>query len=349
MTDVSGVRELDALAASRGAEDLVLARLHLRLGMLTLARAELEDLATREALDLGGLAALAEVRWRSGDLDSAMDAAASHLEAGGSDPIALIIAVESSAAEGRPAEARRLMDRLGPVDPAGLDVLFGGMPRRAFWPAVPGATEAPTLFPEGTSGGPSSTRPTIDGASVPVRRDIAPPAARSAGSPLAGSPLPGPPPRLVPGPSDVLAATPPGLWDADVAGAGSSSDARSHRPGADTPRRRIHTDPRAELDLARDELDDDPDQAFLRLGLALRLDPTLAADVLEVVEHRGEPAASLLRGDVERLLGRHLEAEAAFAEAADALDRAAERRVGHHSPGGVEPSAPEPTPNLEDS
>jgi hypothetical protein len=117
----------------------------------------------------------------------------------------------------------------------------------------------------------------------------------------------------------------------------------------DAPRRRIHTDPRAELERAQTELERDPAEALLRLGLALRLDPTLAPDVLEFVEHRSEPAAALLRGDVERLLGRHLEAEVAFAEAADALDRAAEQRLGHHSPGPSENEPAAPPADQEDS
>ena len=45
-----------------------LARLHLRTGMLALARAELETLAARGELDSTALADLAEARWRSGDL-----------------------------------------------------------------------------------------------------------------------------------------------------------------------------------------------------------------------------------------------------------------------------------------
>ena len=44
--------------------DLVLARLHLRLGSLALARAELETLAGQDALDGEGLVDLAEARWR---------------------------------------------------------------------------------------------------------------------------------------------------------------------------------------------------------------------------------------------------------------------------------------------
>src|SRR3954447_7414385 len=78
-----------ALAASvpqrNASEDLRLACLHLRLGMLTAARAELEDLEHRGELGAGGRAALAEARWRSGDLEAAGEAAQAHLAAGGQD------------------------------------------------------------------------------------------------------------------------------------------------------------------------------------------------------------------------------------------------------------------------
>src|SRR6476661_3109975 len=55
--------------------DLVLARLHLRLGSLALARAELETLAGQDALDEDGLVDLAEARWRTGDIAGAGEAA----------------------------------------------------------------------------------------------------------------------------------------------------------------------------------------------------------------------------------------------------------------------------------
>ena len=68
--------------ASRTAEAR-LARLHLRTGMLSLARAELETMAADGTLDTPALADLAEARWRSGDLPGAGDAAVAHLDAGG--------------------------------------------------------------------------------------------------------------------------------------------------------------------------------------------------------------------------------------------------------------------------
>ena len=68
-----------------------------------------------------------------------------HLDDGGSDDVALCIAAESAALAGRPDDARVLMDRLPASDPAALDALFAGMPRRAFWPAGPvDRTETPT-------------------------------------------------------------------------------------------------------------------------------------------------------------------------------------------------------------
>ena len=70
-------------------------------GQLTLARAELEDLLRRDALDAPGLAALAEARWRTGDAAGAADAAFTHLEAGGADDVALCIAAEAAASDGR--------------------------------------------------------------------------------------------------------------------------------------------------------------------------------------------------------------------------------------------------------
>jgi hypothetical protein len=128
------------------------------------------------------------------------------------------------------------------------------------------------------------------------------------------------------GPAEVLEATSHGLWpDAIEPGAAGETDTGAPDPGPRaTARARnaapsLQQDPVAELALARDELGSHPDRALLRLALILRLDPTLAPAVLAVTLHRTEPAAAILRGDAQRLLGRHLEAEAAYASAGDAL------------------------------
>lgn len=292
------------VAESTPADEVRLASLHLRVGMLTLALAELEDLERQGLLGGPERSMLAEARWRTGDTEGAAAAARAHLDAGGSDPVALCIAAEAAAAEGRPGEARSLMDRLGPPDAATLDALFAGMPRRAFWPSAPSEPgEAETLFGE-----------------------IGRVAVREAPHRVAPPPPPPPPRRresAVPGPRDVLEAA-TGLWAgngeapaADAAG-GEAPPAGSARPGRHrTPS--LEQDPVAELATAKAELGTDPARALLRLGLTLRLDPTLAPAVLDIVAMRTEPAAVLLRGDAQRLLGRHLEAEAAYAEAGSRL------------------------------
>lgn len=311
--------------AETSAEDLRLARLHLRLGMIDAARAELEDLGRRDALGGAGLAALAEARWRAGELEAGGEAAREHLRAGGNDILAIVVAAEAAAVAGRPAEARDLVERAGTLDTATLDALFAGMPRRAYWPAA---------------GQPAPGQPAIG---QPNPSAPAPGAApRPTGAPAPGTPATGAPAaepaRSVPGPGDVLAAT-AGLWDAANAPAQPVPGAAlSHPAGPPTwvepARQKGHADPEAELETARDELADASDRGLLRLALVLRLDPTLAPDVLEAVRLRREPAALVIRGDAQRLLGRHLEAEAEFAEAAEAIERdaiARARRGGHHA------------------
>jgi hypothetical protein len=117
--------------------DLVLARLHLRLGSLGLARAELEGMAGSGTLDDDGLVDLAEVRWRTGDLPGAGEAAAVALAAGNSAVIAYVIAAEATAAAGRPGEARRLASRALELSDMSVVEVFAGMPRSSVWPAEP--------------------------------------------------------------------------------------------------------------------------------------------------------------------------------------------------------------------
>jgi hypothetical protein len=281
-----------------------IARLHLRLGMLVLARSELEDLERRGLLDVTGRASLAEARWRSGDTEMASTAARAHLDAGGEDPVAICIAAEAAAADGRPGEARTLMDRLGPPDAATLDALFAGIARRAFWPSTSGEPmTADTLFGDATYGRDAGLRGVA----------AAPDAARSADRTVV-------PTRAVPGPREVIEATEPGLW-----GDGAAAPPPAGEPeGRTAPS--LDIDPLAELATARDELSEAPDRALLRMALVLRIDPTLAPAVLDAISLRREPAAAMIRGDAQRLLGRHLEAEAAFAAAAEGLDRGIVRK-----------------------
>lgn len=283
-----------------------LARLHLRVGMLSMARAELEDLDGRGLLDLAGRAVLAEARWRTGDLDDAAAAARAHLDDGGDDPVAICIAAEAAAADGRPGEARGYMDRLGPPDAAALDALFAGMPRRGFWPsAAGGPLSSDTLFDDAAAGDLRVGAPNRHGPATTIPPDRP---ARQA-----------PPARSIPGPREVIESTEPGFWGETAGVDGEPAKGAPSAPG--TRQRSLAFDPAAELATAVREMPTEPDRSLLRLAIVLRIDPTLAPAVLDALGGRREPAAALLRGDAQRLLGRHLEAEAAFAGAAEALDK----------------------------
>lgn len=335
------------------AADVRIAWLHLRLGMHSAARAELEDLERRGALDLEGRAALAEARWRTGDLEAAGVAARAHLDAGGLDPVATIVAAEDAAASGEIATARQLVERLRRLDAAAIDALFAGMPRRASWPAAP-AAGAPAAGIE-ASGGEGQAAPGQAALGQGQAAATQSPAIAGAQSSASGSrAAPTGPSTSIPGPEQVMAAT-PGLWETSAPTSGGPGLAPAAPPAGATPagqrptsgppsatrtwvepaRPRGHADPDAELDVARDELSVSPERGLLRLALVLRLDPTLAPDVLDALRLRREPLAALLRGDAERLIGRHLEAEAAFADAAEAIERdalAARPSTGHHRP-----------------
>jgi hypothetical protein len=299
-------------------DDLRVAVLHLRMGQLTLARAELEDLLRHDALGIIGYAALAEARWRTGDGALAADAAFAHLEGGGNDDVALCIAAEAVAADGRPAEARLLMDRVSVADATALDALFAGMPRRAFWPAGPVDRQDPEELRRVTD-----ARTSVGGRPVerPGERPADPEQRESAAPSEPGSDM-----RSVPGPREVIDALSRGKWPATALApaADATPDALGARPAGERQahlrRARAHVEPAAELARARDELATKPERALLRLSLVLRHDPTLAPTVLELLRLRRDPMAALVRGDAQRLLGRHLEAEAAFDAAADSLE-----------------------------
>ncbi|MDP9482523.1 MAG: hypothetical protein M3P84_04785, partial [Chloroflexota bacterium] len=118
-----GRRHRDAGSGERTA-DQRLATLHLRTGSLSLARAELETMAGDGVLDDEALIDLAEVRWRTGDLPGAGEAADAYLEAGHETTLGLVIAAEAQAALGRPSEARRLADRAIERADRSLDGVF---------------------------------------------------------------------------------------------------------------------------------------------------------------------------------------------------------------------------------
>jgi tetratricopeptide (TPR) repeat protein len=139
-----------ARPASQRAPGLRLARVHLRMGSLVLARAELEAYAGRGELDDEAILDLAEARWRTGDLAGAGEVATAAIQGGSADPLALIIAAEAVAALGRPGEARRLAGRALESVHGSLDPLFAGMPRSLIWPTDP---DAPVPGGDGADGG----------------------------------------------------------------------------------------------------------------------------------------------------------------------------------------------------
>ena len=269
--------------------DLALARAHLRLGSLTLARAELETLAGIGGLDTDGMLDLAEARWRTGDLAGAGDAANVVLASDEPRPMALLIAAEAAAVDGRPGEARRLASRAIELADGSIDALFAGMPRAGVWPtdAAEPAPIAGTLFHRETANGLGSTL-SDDGARAKAELDGTPPAAVTAsyGSEI-GSPV---------------TTTTLTLW---------GGDAGSELETASLP------EPAEELQAARAALvSGSLDEAALRFSLVLRAAPALAPAVLEATEGARSAALSLVRGDAYRSLGHEMESRQAYAVAA---------------------------------
>jgi hypothetical protein len=160
LPDLGSDTGVDPLVGGRPAA-LRIAGLHLRTGRHALARAQLEALAGRGTLDEAALLDLAEVRWRTGDLAGAGDAANALLSRGSESTLALVISAEAVAAVGRPGEARRLSMRALEVADGPLDGLFAGMPRAMIWPAAAARQAAPTPSPRRRGRGASGE---VDGA-----------------------------------------------------------------------------------------------------------------------------------------------------------------------------------------
>ncbi len=295
--------EPDAAASARSVDGL-LARLHLRTGLLSLARAELETMAGRSALDREALVDLAEVRWRTGDLVGAGEAAAAYLEVGGDEAVAYCVAAEAAMATGRSVDAegyaRHVLERTG-ID---LDDLFAGQPRSALWPppAVPPAPSA--------TGGPA--RPP-----VPASRNVTAPPTRE--TMVAGPPA-----------TDVVSEP-----DADASSRGSG------RHAAETADAGPLTTPGADLQAAGEELArlerriaaGELAGAAARLALVLRLEPVLAPAVLALSETllardalpvSERPAILLVRSDAYRSTGREGMSRDALQEARRLLDATTE-------------------------
>jgi tetratricopeptide (TPR) repeat protein len=282
----------DTSGTSERAPDLVLARLHLRLGSLSLARAELETLAGKDMLDADGVVDLAEARWRTGDIAGAGEAAALVLDDDEGPVLALIVAAEAAADRGRPTEARRLAAKALAIADGSIDALFAGMPRSPAWPPDPAA---PPPSPTTMFDGPAAGRAATGRAATPERRQ--------------SSREPAPPPTP---PSEAEeAATGAGLWDEDLAAAAEAAAESQAAIDASLP-----TGEEA-LDAGRAALDaGDVTGAALQLGIVLRMAPALAPAVIDLVGERHDPGLALVRGDAYRLVGRELDARRAYVDAA---------------------------------
>ncbi len=282
---VAGASAVAATASRQ--PDLVIARVHLRLGSLGIARAELETLAGRDLLDDEAIRDLAEARWRTGDVTGAGEAATAYLDSNPDDILALVIAAEAQADLGRPSEARRLAGRALELAAGSLDPIFAGMPRNQIWPVDPGATAQPAgvLFDD-LHPGPLPTTGSGNGSSA---------GAWGGGDAVVHEPLElGVPAAIVGGQS---------LWGDEEPGV-----------AADTldPTTLFHAG-RVAVETGRVQ------EAATALIFALRASPSLAPAVLDLLAHRGEPLLVLVRGDAQRIVGREAEALRDHATAAGSL------------------------------
>ena len=294
----------DQAAALERSSDARLARVHLRGGLMPLARAALEQMAGAGTLDADAMADLAEVRWRGGDTEGAGEASRAHQASGGDDAIAVLITAEDLARMGDPEAASRqahiVFDRVG----GAMDILFAGQPRSAIWPA-----------PDPSWMDVQASAPGRWGLLVGGSEAVAPTPSTWRAEPL-----------LQPEPASLVTA----------AGAASQQMPMGRggvqQPGGQTSTTAIVVSGR----LAGEELET-VDRALARgqtavagerLGVLLRLDPALApiilpsADKAASIAPAGSPGLSsihLVRGDAYRILGREIEAAAAYQQAHQTL------------------------------
>jgi hypothetical protein len=275
----------DTPASTQRAHDLVLARVHLRLGSLSLARAELETLAGRDMLDAEGVVDLAEVRWRTGDISGAGEAAELVLDDESGPVLALIVAAEAAAARGRPTEARRLAAKALAAADGSIDAIFAGMPRSPAWPPDPAAPPpAPTTM--------FDTPRAMSGRAAHASRRRA-------------RERPAPPPQEHGDDAGI------GLWDEGLAAEAEAEAEAQAEIDASLPTGQEALDGgRASLEAG------DVPSAAVQLALVLRVAPVLAPAVLDLIGDRQDPSLALVRGDAYRLVGRELDARRAYADAA---------------------------------
>ncbi len=302
-----------------------LARIHLRTGALTLARAELEKLAGRNQLDPAGRLDLAEARWRTGDLGGAGEAASAYLAANGEEALGFVIAAEAAAVLNRLAEARRYVEQAMERYLSDPDPIFAGIARKAMWSAavaVPAAAPAPQVPAVVPSVGQSA-------APEPAPEIAVEPVVEQASEPEASvepgvEPAPEPAAPVEPA-VEAEAPVDPTVAQAD----GEVASGQSYLEG------------------------NDPLLAALHFGVALRLNQTRASAVIEAIGDRQDMPLRLVRGEAVRLLGVAgdagaaaqlvlVEPEAPVVEAAQPTAPVVEPAVEPEPP--ARPQTPEPPP-----
>jgi hypothetical protein len=247
-------------------------------------------------LDRDAMADLAEVRWRSGDLEGAADAARAHEASGGSEPLAALIVAEDMVRAGADDEARNMAGSVHERVGDAIEILFAMEPRSEIWPAPDEGwmdVDAPAPGRWGLlAGGSEVAAPTAETwRPAPLEQ---PPAALMATAPAGRGGL------VQPGGATSTAAV---VMSGRLAGEELETVERAMAAG-------------------------DLSAATGRLAVLLRLDPALAPIILSAADRavtaaaRGSadlPAMHLVRGDAYRVLGRDTEAAAAYQEAHQAL------------------------------
>jgi hypothetical protein len=320
-----------------------LARIHLRTGSFTLARAELETLAGRNQLDTAGRLDLAEARWRTGDLHGAGEAASAYLAANGEEVLGFVIAAEAAAMVNRLAEARSYVEQAMQRYLSDLDPVFAGIARKAMWSTfVPSPAAVP--IPQAAAVVPAvetapAAEPTVEQAPEPAVEpasvlELAPeptvepapePAAVAVESTLEPAPEPTAEPAAVVAPAaELVAANAEVPEDPTAAQAdGEVASGRSYLEG------------------------NDPLMAALHFGVALRLNQTRASAVIEAIGDRQDVPLQLVRGEAVRLRGEAGDAGATSQSAviepsAPVVEPAVEPAVEPEPPAQLQ--APEPPP-----
>ena len=331
-----------------------LARIHLKTGSLTIARAELEALAARNQLDTPAHLDLAEVRWRTGDLDGAGEAAGAYMDGGGDEALGFVIAAEASAMANRHAEARRHTEQALERQLSELDQVFAGIPRRAMWalpawgaaapeaiaaPAVPAAaeqvqSEVAQAEPEAVEQvaiepdaeaveSAASVEPEFESVESAVDQVATEPEADAVPVELAAEPV-------------ELAAEPVEL----------AAEAEAEPPAEEPAVEAAPNDVQATAEVASgcSYLEaGDPMMAALHFGVAIRLAPASATSVLDAIGDRQELPLQLVRGDALRLLGLEGDAGRAYQSVASALGAPKPVRLATPEPttqASAEPEAP---------